>query len=662
MDIAKICGMVALAFASPALPVPSFGQQPAPTISDDELVAREEGAVRAAIERAAPSVVRIETVGGLERVSSMLFGTGPTTGVIFDPEGFVVSSAFNFLNKPTSILVRLPNGQRKPAQLVATDHNRMLVLLKVAADTPLPVPEILPESDLHVGQWAIGVGRTFEAEEPNVAVGIISALGRIWGKAIQTDASISPSNYGGPLVDIRGRVAGVLVPLSPESNDELAGVEWYDSGIGFAIPAEFVKSLLPRLREGKDLYPGVLGISMGRDLNVGDAIIARCPPGSPAADAGLKQGDVIVEINGQPVRRAADVKMRIARLYAGDKVHIVVTRGDERLERELELVQKLAAYEIPSLGILPMRDPGDGVTVRYVFPDGPAAKAGLAAGDTITALGETGIKDGAGLRAALGQHKVGEAIQVTILREEQTKTMQVTLAPLSAATADNPPLPRSEDSPPPAEQPEEQPDVGLVELKLPGSAMKLSAIVPEDYNPAVGYGVLVWLHGPGGIDPQQFLGPWRLACRGLDLILMIPESSDPERWSPADVAVLPTALEQLRSAYNIDPQRIAFGGHESGGTASWILAMRQRELAHGVALVNAPPLGPPMENDPAQPLLVYLARTKKSAQAPLIERAIKVLQEQKVPLMLKDLGSEPRMLNAEEFAELARWIDALDRI
>ena len=89
---------------------------------------------------------------------------------------------------------------------------------------------------MRVGQWAIAVGRTFESDRPNMAVGILSALDRVWGKAIQTDAAVSPNNYGGPLVDIRGRVLGVLVPLSPEAADEMAGVEWYDSGIGFAIP------------------------------------------------------------------------------------------------------------------------------------------------------------------------------------------------------------------------------------------------------------------------------------------------------------------------------------------------------------------------------------------------------------------------------------------
>src|SRR5439155_23501610 len=110
-----------------------------------------------------------------------------------------------------------------------------------------------PQADIHVGQWAIAVGRTYEGDRPNLSLGIVSAVGRIWGKAIQTDAKISPSNYGGPLVDISGRVTGVLVPLVPEGNNEIAGVEWYDSGIGFAVPLAHIMNVLPRLKEGHDL-------------------------------------------------------------------------------------------------------------------------------------------------------------------------------------------------------------------------------------------------------------------------------------------------------------------------------------------------------------------------------------------------------------------------
>ena len=92
----------------------------------------------------------------------VLFGAGPTTGLVVDSSGYILSSAFNFVNKPASILVRLPDGTRKPAKLVARDHNCQLVLLKIEPDHPLPVPEAAPQSEMRVGQWCVAVGRTFE--------------------------------------------------------------------------------------------------------------------------------------------------------------------------------------------------------------------------------------------------------------------------------------------------------------------------------------------------------------------------------------------------------------------------------------------------------------------------------------------------------------------
>ncbi|MFP6648785.1 MAG: trypsin-like peptidase domain-containing protein, partial [Pirellulaceae bacterium] len=208
----------------------TWGQQPEPSL--DNL---EQQAFRQAVAVASPSIVRIETIGGLEKVGQVLLGDGPTSGVVVSADGYILSSAFNFVRQPTSILVTTPSGKRAAAKIVARDHSRMLVLLKVNSQEPFPVAPLAPREELQVGQWAIAIGRTLSRETANISVGIISATNRIWGKAIQTDSKISPVNYGGALVDIEGRVAGILVPLSPQGqSSELAGTEWYDSGIGFA--------------------------------------------------------------------------------------------------------------------------------------------------------------------------------------------------------------------------------------------------------------------------------------------------------------------------------------------------------------------------------------------------------------------------------------------
>ena len=110
----------------------------AATAPADDVDVREEKAFQAACDRVAGSIVRIETVGGLERIEDMHLGSGPTTGVIVAADGYIVSSAFNFIHKPNSILVRLPDGTRKQAELVATDHSRKIVLLRSVPTLPFP--------------------------------------------------------------------------------------------------------------------------------------------------------------------------------------------------------------------------------------------------------------------------------------------------------------------------------------------------------------------------------------------------------------------------------------------------------------------------------------------------------------------------------------------
>jgi len=393
-----------------ALVLACIAAAPKPARAADDVDTLEGRAFRAAVERVAPSVVCIETVGGLERVGRVLFESAPATGLVVDPQGYVVSSSLPFLNQPDSILARLPDGTRKPAQLVATDHSRMIVLLKIETDQPLAVPEVVPEAEIRVGQWAIAVGRTFDADRTNISVGIVSALNRVWGKAIQTDAAVSPNNYGGPLIDVHGRVLGVLVPLSPEGRSEIAGVRWYDSGIGFAIAASHVLKILPKLKQGEDLYPGVMGISfLAGNLSTAEPVIAACHPNSPAREAGLKPADRIVEIDGRPIVRASQVKEELGRRYAGD----TLLRDDQRVETELKLAAKLEPYERPFLGILPMRaaaagDRSAGVVVRYVYPEGPAARAGVEPGDVLVSLGGEPIENHDQLRRRISDRQPDE--------------------------------------------------------------------------------------------------------------------------------------------------------------------------------------------------------------------------------------------------------------
>ena len=630
--------------------------------ADQEVELLEQEAFREAVDRVAPSVVRIETVGGMPRVGRVLLGSGPTTGLIVDQEGYVVSSMFNFINRPASILVRLPDGQLKPARLVATDHSRMLVLLKIDTDEPLPVPEIVSPQQMRVGQWTVAVGRTFEGNRPNVSVGILSAVGRIWGKAVQTDAAVSPTNYGGPLVDLQGRVLGVIVPLSPQSASEVAGYQWYDSGIGFAVDAEHVLKTLPRLKKGEDLYAGVIGVHLrGQSLYIGEPVIAACHPNSPAAKAGLEAGDRIEQIDGRKINRAAEVKEQISRRYAGEKVHIVVLREKKRLEFDVELVPKLEPYEHALVGILPMRDVHDrpGVEVRYVYPESPAAGAGIEPGDVLISLAGKPITGRDEMLRQIGNFQPDEEVELEVRRSDQTRKLTLKLGRLPE---DLPPqeLPPARDEIEPPEG--ELPEVGTVELKIPELKNDAWAYVPDAYHPDVTYGVVVWLHAPGGFDFKELLARWKSLCDGHDLILLAPKSADPQRWNPGEVTLVEKLLDQVHSTYTVDSARVVVHGHEGGGALAYLVAFRQRELVRAAAVVDAPITRPPPENDPLHRLAIYLTTAKKSRHAGAIKQATALLRKMKIPVTVKDLGEKPRYLNEEELAELVRWIDMLDRI
>ena len=627
----------------------------------DDFDAQQQAAISAAADRVAPAVVRIETIGGLEQVNEMLVGTGPTTGLIVEPGGYVVSSAFNFVHKPASILVRLADGTRRPAKLVATDHSRMIVLLKIEPDGRLPTCEIVPRSEMRVGQWTIAVGRTFENDRVNTAVGILSALDRIWGRAIQTDAAVSPNNYGGPLVDIHGRVLGVLVPLSPQGTDEVAGMEWYDSGIGLAIPMEDVQRALPRLKKGEDLYPGLAGIGLkGPNAFTGEPIIAACRPKCPATAAGLKADDRIVEIDGRKIGRAIEVKDAIGRRYAGDKVRITVLRGQQRIEREVELVAKLEHFQHGFLGILPMRT-GDekGVTVRYVYPESPAAKARIEAGDLLVSLEGEPIQNRIDLVQKMGAFEPATEVRIEVRRAGELRKLKVALAPLPEE------LP-SKELPPATgkagEDESERPAVGAVSLKAPEFPNEVWAYVPESYRPDVPYGVVVWLHGTGGFKWPDLLARWKPLCDRHGLILVAPKSTDSARWNPGELDLIDRLLAEVMTTYNVDPARVVVHGYEGGGSLAFLAGFRNPEMIRAVAAVEAAPMGSAPENEPSHRLAIYIGIAGKSPHARRIEAAVTEMRAMKIPVTVKNLGDVPRYLNREELAELARWIDTLDRI
>ena len=657
----KVSNLVRTVFLSLFLALTSYqGHRAA---GQDDLYQLEQRAMKAAVDRVAPSVVRIETFGGLESVDGQLLGTGPTTGLIVSEDGHVISSAFNFVRQPASILVSLPGGERATAEIVARDHSRMLVLLKVHTEAKLAPAEAVPRSEMRVGQWTLAVGRTFAADQPNMSAGILSAVQRIWSKAIQTDANVSPSNYGGPLIDIQGRVLGVLVPLSPEEQQEMAGAEWYDSGIGFAIPLEDIYAQLDQLKQGEDLHQGLLGVSLdGKEVYTGAAVIAACHPRSPADKAGLRPQDKIVEVDGNPIERQAQLKHALGPKYAGDKVTLVVLRDSERLEKTVELVDELQPYEHPFLGILPERTSQDeeAVPVRYVYPDGPADQAGLQKGDAIVSLADQPAETPQKLRQRLAQMEPGQKVSITVERSGDEKELEVVLGTLPSDVPDS--LPPADE--PAGDRAADRPPVGKIEINIPEQPNTCWAYVPDNYDPRATYGLVVRLHEPGEVAAEALIERWKAICEERDLILLVPQSADPRRWLPTETEVISKAIDYVRKGYTIGDERIVVHGLQSGSALALLVGITQRETVRGLALVDPQVPGRLSlpANDPAQRLSFFIASTPEKPQSNGATALAERLKELKYPVTLQSLNSPPGELSAEQLRQLALWIDALDRI
>jgi serine protease Do len=306
-------------------------------------------AFRVAVEKVRPSIVMIETFGGVgpsagrpqrgQNSGISNPGEGPTTGLIISADGYIITSTFNFIRKPAIITVILPDGKRKVAELAGRDETRKLCLLKIDGVSDLPVPTNVPKDEIRVGQWGVTVGVGYGDEDPAISAGIISATNRISQRAVQTDANISPANYGGPLVDVEGRVIGICAPLNPGAQQLGAGVEWYDSGIGFAAPLAGYDAILARMKKGEVIQPGKMGVTgKPADPAKGSGVILdRVMPKSPADKAGLKPGDRVEKVGGEVILDMPHLVTVIGRYVAGEEVEVQIRRADKPITVKVKL-------------------------------------------------------------------------------------------------------------------------------------------------------------------------------------------------------------------------------------------------------------------------------------------------------------------------------------
>ena len=252
------------------------------------------------------------------------------SGFLIDDEGAIVTND-HVVAGSRAVTVRFGDGDAVPARLRGRDPSSDLALLEVEpADIPSgvePVPLATSEG-LRPGDAAIAIGSPFGLAG-TVTTGIISALDReipapngftISG-VLQTDAAINPGNSGGPLLDARGRAIGVNSQIATGGGNQ-------SSGVGFAVPIDIVREVVPALKEGGVVERAWLGVTTANDPGGAGAVVRGVLAGSPADDAGVRPGDVIVNIAGDAVRDTGDVGREVNERDPGEEVQVKVGRGD----------------------------------------------------------------------------------------------------------------------------------------------------------------------------------------------------------------------------------------------------------------------------------------------------------------------------------------------
>ncbi len=328
----------------------SIGLADNPTIPSIQAIHIDESSgIIDAVEKISPSVVSVATTIKFQDFFGFVGeNEGGGSGIIFSSDGYILTNK-HVVEGFDEVSVILNNGEEYEATVVSLDPLSDLAVLKIEAKD-LPVVELGNSDELKIGQRVIAVGNAFGEFKNTVTAGVVSAKDRTLSseltgsdqltRLIQTDAAINPGNSGGPLVDLSGRVVGI--------NTVIATTSGSSSGVGFSIPVNSFKSVVESVKEyGKIIRP-VLGI---RYITISKALAERnslavqygalishgetaaavaVAPGSPAAKAGLKEGDIILSINGENITIDNQLSPIIAQYQVGDSVELEVFKNGKR--------------------------------------------------------------------------------------------------------------------------------------------------------------------------------------------------------------------------------------------------------------------------------------------------------------------------------------------
>lgn len=351
---------------------------------------------------------------------------GLGSGVIIDPEGYILTNE-HVVGDADKITVTLPDGREFKAQLKGTDKRSDLAVIKIEG-RDFPSAGLGDSNGVKIGQWVVAIGNPFgyaiHNPEPTVTAGVISALHRSLGKIsadrdyndlIQTDAAINPGNSGGPLVNLKGEVIGINVAIFSTSGGY--------QGIGFAVPINAAKRVVSRLIEGKKIVYGWLGIMIQNlDENLINyfgltkkegVLVSKVIKDSPAQKAGIKEGDIILKLDGQETNTVNSLLKIVGETPVGKSVQASLLRDKQKISLEVkiearpedkaeEIIEEkqitqdeswwrgIQAQEItPELARklnLSEQHEQQGVVITDIQPNSPADEAGLISGDIILGI------------------------------------------------------------------------------------------------------------------------------------------------------------------------------------------------------------------------------------------------------------------------------------
>ena len=455
--------LVIMAVATASLPTSPQFIVSVPVVAAAGLAALENRPPSFAViaKKTMPVVVNISTTtqrsgrGGsndpIEEFFNRFFGETPPrensqrslgSGILISKDGEILTN-YHVVRNADAIKVKLADQTEFEARLIGKDGRTDLAMIKIRrSGGNLPFARLGSSSQLDVGDWVMAIGNPFGLEH-TVTAGIVSAKGRVIGAGpydnfIQTDASINPGNSGGPLINAAGEVVGVNSAIFSQTGGNV--------GIGFAIPIDLAKKVADHLRKNGKVVRGWLGIraqdvspqlasSLGIVRSGEMAVVTEVTEGSPAAEAGIKSSDIVVEFNGKPVPRSHDFPSVIADTPPGQKVTLKIIREKKEqtvavkigeLPDESDASQQIEAKDA-EIGLRVQRitpeaarrlgmNSTKGVIVVEVQPGSPADQVGVEPADVIREVNQRPVNNVKDFQLALRQGRRGDRILLLVQR------------------------------------------------------------------------------------------------------------------------------------------------------------------------------------------------------------------------------------------------------